>query len=305
MNAASNLPTGITSERKISACIDWISATYPYAYRAKNQPTVLPDDWIGGFEKVHGINGYSHAKLYQSGALECYHPEQEQMGIHVIYTAQSLLSACENYNCSQYEILDYFSESAKITRLDLALDAENIEIDIRKLYEQMLTGIVVSRARTFDFTESAKAGNEIGARTAYVGSMRNRKKLLRTYDKGMQMNLDHYLIRFELETHGGIAQNAACLLLDDISRMQETIAGMIQGYADFSKSVAAPVFADVASIKIGLPRYQRSDTANWLINSVAKTLAKETDKDPFVAQAFLSKFQQEYEAIQLSKEYNI
>jgi hypothetical protein len=87
--------------------------------------------------------------------------------------------------------------------------------------------------------------------------------------------------------------------------MQETIAGMIQGYADFSKSVAAPVFADVASIKIGLPRYQRSDTANWLINSVAKTLAKETDKDPFVAQAFLSKFQQEYEAIQLSKEYNI
>lgn len=275
---------------EISANIDWISATYPYRLKDNSFPLVMPDDHKNGFQLVRGANGYESAKQYQSGAYEMWHGKHEGMGVHVVYSAQAIAYACENFGCEQWEILDYLSQSAKLSRLDIALDVANIPIDIRQMHSDALSGKIKTRVKSLDYIERAEIGAEKGARTLYFGSMTKRKKLLRVYDKGMQLNLDNYLTRFELETHGAIAQNATKTLLSDIESLANTIRGMIRGYVDFQDSVPLEIFTS-DKIKIALPKYQKSNTANWLIGTVAKTLANEVYLDRSVFDDFIAMFQ--------------
>lgn len=288
---------------EVSANIDWISSTYKYTDKRSERPRVLPDDHKAGYQVTKPKNGYDTAIMYPSGAMEMWNSKYPKMGIHVSYSAQAIAHACENFGCEQWEVLDYLSETGKLSRLDIALDVRNVQIDIRQLHQDALNGKIKTRVQSIDYVESAKRGQEFGARTLYIGSMKKRKKLLRVYDKGMQLNLDDYLTRFELETHGEIARNAALSLLDNIDHMASTISGMIRGYADMSESVPDEIFTS-QSIKIALPKYKRSNTAQWLIDTVAKTLAKEVYTDYNVMESFMSRFKFEYEQILAERQYN-
>ena len=282
--------TTLPEQMELSTNIDWISVTYPFRYLDKDYPMVMPDDHKSGFQMVRGNNGYTQAKQYPSGALEMINHQHESMGVHVVYSAQAIAYACENFGCEQWEILDYLSQSAKISRLDIALDVHNVEIDIRQLHADALSGKIKTRVKTLDYVERAEIGQEKGARTLYFGSMTKRKKLLRVYDKGMQLNLDNYLTRFELETHGLIASNATKTLLSDIENMAQTIRAMISGYVNMRDSLPDEIFTN-DDIKIALPKYKKSNTAEWLIGTVAKTLANEVYSDRSVFDEFISMFQ--------------
>lgn len=292
-----------TNSMELSTNIDWISVTYPHTAHRKEKPRVLPDDHNSGYQIVRGFNGYDTALQYKSGAVELWHTQHSSMGIHVVYSAEAIAKACENFNCEQWEILDYLMQGAKLSRLDIALDVKNVQIDIRQMHSDALAGKIKTRVKSLDYVERAKVGQEKGARTLYFGSMTKRKKLLRVYDKGMQLNLDNYLTRFELETHGAIAQNAAKQLMSDVVSMAKTIQGMIRGYADMSQSVPNEIFTSDA-IKIALPKYEKSNTAQWLIEVVSKTLAREAANDYTVMQAFLDKFTQHYQSIINERGYN-
>lgn len=305
MTNAKQSPYGITfnAQAETSAHIDWISATYKNDHTRSNKANVLPDDHNNGFTIIRATNGYNVARQYHSGAIEQWHTAYPDMGIHVTYTAQALREAQVNFNIDANGILDYLMLGARITRLDMCLDVANAEIDIRQLHSDLVLGKVKTRAQTFDYVESAKKGQSKGASTTYVGSMKKRKKLLRVYDKGMQLGLDTLLTRFELETHGEIAQNAAKTLQDNMSDNGKIIAGMIKAYADFSQTHVGAYF-DVDSIPIALPKYQKSDTAKWLIDVVAKTLANEAHKDYNVMETFLQHFQYHYNNLINSEGYN-
>lgn len=253
---------------------------------------------------MRGINGYSKARQYNtSGALELWHPDYPQMGTLVIYTAQNIHNACENFGCTPVEILDYLSVSAKISRLDVCLDVYNYDVSIRRLYHDCLDAKVRTRAKQFSFTESASSGDENGAMTAYIGSTKKRKKLLRIYDKGKQLGLDTLLTRFELETHGTLSDNATHELLSNQAQIGATIRGMIQGYADFTETHVAPIFEGVSDIKLVHPQYKKSDTAKWLLDVVAKTLAKECFTDSTLYSKFSERFMQEYNLLINGQEY--
>jgi len=299
------LQSGITSTNGtiVSAHCDWISATYKNDHTRSGKANVLPDDHASGFSIIRANNGYDTAKQYRSGAIEQWNSKHPDMGIHVTYTAQALREAQVNFNVDANGILDYIMLGAKITRLDVCLDIENAEIDIRQLHADLVSGKAKTRATTFDFMERAKKGQESGAMTTYVGSMKKRKKLLRVYDKGKQLGLDTLLTRFELETHGTIANNAAIILQSDMSDNGKIIAGMIKGYADFSGTHVGKYF-EADEIKIALPKYQKSDTAKWLIEVVAKTLANEAYRDYNVKETFEQYFQFHYNNLINSEDYN-
>lgn len=305
MSNVKQLQSGImsTEPMELSTNIDWISVTYPPTAHRKENTRVLPDDHHNGYQIVRGFNGYDTALKYKSGAIELWHTQHSSMGIHVVYSAEAIAKSCENFNCEQWEILDYLMQGAKLSRLDIALDVKNVPIDIRQMHADALSGKIKTRVKTLDYVERAKVGQEKGARTLYFGSMTKRKKLLRVYDKGMQLNLKNHLTRFELETHGTIAQNAAKQLMSDVEGIAKTIQGMIRGYADMSQSVPKEIFTSDA-IKIALPKYEKSNTAQWLIEVVSKTLAKEAANDYTVMQAFLDKFTQHYQSIIDEKGYN-
>jgi len=307
MSKASNLQSGITPQKQaeLSAHIDWISVTAPHHdMRDNERHCVLADDYKNGFKTVRGTMGYTSARQYQSGAIVQWNDAHVSMGVHVTYSAQALRYASENFNMEQTEILESLTAFGRLSRIDVCVDIASVPIDISKLYADMKSGTVRTKAKTFDYVESAKAGNEQGAKTAYVGSMHKRKKLLRVYDKGMQLNLDDYLTRFELEVHGVPAQQAGRELLREYSVFADTIRNLIAGYADFSQTHAGQYLTSNMPIKLSHPKYQKSDTAKWLVETVAKTLAKETYKDYNVFEEFTKAFKYHLEQLIAEEQYH-
>ena len=305
-NVANHLQSGITStnQAEISAHIDWISVTYPHAYIRENSGRgVLADDFTGGFQTVRGTMGYAQARQYESGAIMQWHDRHPSMGVHVTYTAQALHYASENFGLSQVEILETLSEFGRVSRCDMCVDVANVDIDINALYNQAKSGIVKSRAKQFSYVENAKSGNEKGARTFYIGSMTKRKKLLRVYDKGMQLNLDNFLTRFELETHGQVAQTAVKGVIASAENSADTIRGMINGYADFSNTQVGQYLSSSCAIKLSHPKYQKSNTAQWLVDVVAKTLANEVYSSPNLMSEFMDRFKFHIEQLQNSERF--
>lgn len=265
---------------------------------------VLLDDFKSPYTITRATMGYAQARRYKSGAIVQWHDKHPKMGVHVTYSAQALQFAAENFKMSQSEILNHLTEFARVSRIDVCIDVDNVEIDIRQLHLDMRSGKVKTRAKTFDYVESAKAGNEFGARTAYVGSMHKRKKLLRVYDKGLQLNLDNFKTRFELEVHGAPAQSAVTILKSSPDVMAQNINGMITGYADFSDTHAGQYLSSNNPIKLSHPIYKKSDTAKWLVDVVSKTLAKETYKDYNVFEEFSKAFQYHLEQLIAEEQYH-
>jgi len=280
-NALNNSQSGITSTNalEVSAHIDWISVTVSHhTMREATHGVVLYDDFKLPFVAARGTMGYVAARRYASGAIVQWHPAHPKMGVHVSYPAQALEYAANNFGVSQHDILAQLTAFGRVSRLDMCVDVKNVEIDIQQIHKDAKSGKIKTRAKQFDYVESAKAGNERGAATTYIGSMHKRKKLLRIYDKGAQLNLDHFKTRFELEVHGLPAQNAAKVLMKAPESMAENIHGMITGYADFTGTKAGKYLSSDIAIKLAHPQYQKSKTANWLIDTVAKSLAKEVYK---------------------------
>lgn len=272
--------------------------------RDNERHCVLADDHKSGFKTVRGTMGYTSARQYESGAIVQWNEAHTTMGVHVTYSAQALRKATEHFGLDQTEILEALTTFGRISRLDVCVDVAHAQIDISRLYSDMKNGVVKTRAKTFDYVESAKAGNEMGARTAYVGSMHKRKKLLRVYDKGLQLNLDHYLTRFELEVHGVPAQHAGSELLRQYANFADTIRGLIAGYANFADTHAGQYLSSDMPIKLSHPKYQKSDTAKWLTEVVAKTLAKEAYRDYNVFEEFTQAFTYHFNQLLSEEKYH-
>jgi len=301
MNEANLSQSGTHSTASVSAHIDWISYTAsPISERNQDNGLVLLDDFKLPYAIVRANNGYTNARRYKSGAIVQWHPAHPRMGIHCTYSAQALAFASDNFGLSQDAILSELLQYGCISRLDVCLDIDGMDINISDLYKQSLSGKVKTRAKQFGYVESAESGNETGAATAYIGSMHKRKKLLRVYDKGKQLNLDDFKIRFELEQHGKLANESAVILRKEPENMLKNIAGLIKGYADFSETVAGFAFDNAQAIKASHPQYRKSDTAKWLIETVAKTLAKEVNSDFNVLDDFMSAFK--YHLTQFAQE---
>jgi hypothetical protein len=283
---------------EVSAGIDWISATYPYDYDRNGLAMVYRND-IENKVETAARNGYTRAWRVGSGAIIQKNPERPDMGIHVTYSAKAIARACAMDNGSQKDLLDFLMIGGKITRLDICVDAIDSGIIIEELYNQAKKGKVKTRSRSISHINSAIINQEgNGASTMYIGSQKKRKKLLRVYDKGEQLGLKIDLKRFELEMHGDISNNAAGHLVDKKEAAYPPyIKGMIKGFADFTDTDAGKVF-DAKGIKIAVPQYKKSDTAAWLVNVVAPTLARESFLDYSVLQSFLDRFQSEFEILQ-------
>lgn len=291
----------------ISANIDWISSTY---LTENKSDCVREIHSLEGAEgtPVWGYNGYDTAKQYPSGAIMMWHSKTASMGVYVVYTAKCIARLFELRGVQQDVLLDTLATNGRISRLDVALDVENGRINIAKLYKDAKRGKISTRAKSFGYVESAninKDGKVEGCETAYIGSMTKRKKLLRIYDKGQQLGLKIDLKRFELELHGYPAINAAKTLKShEYGEMPQDIAGMIQGYADFTETSARKVFAHRDKIKLTHARYKKSNTAQWLIDVVAPTLARECFQDERLFADFMAKFQFEFNNLRYQAGYN-
>ena len=272
---------------KLSSGIDWISATFPADYNQKWQSTILPFEGKG--IETRGHMGYTIAQRFITGAIMMFNPDRPDMGIYVSYSSAAIQSANADFDCTDEMLLHWLSRHGRISRLDVRLDARDIDINIRTLYRRALNNRVRTQTRSISYVDSAEIGNEKGAETCYIGSMKKRKKLLRVYDKAAQLGTGECHTRFELETHGRIALNAAKTLKSaNFGDYGALIRGMIKRYCEwFDYLPAKRIFDDMSPVMIDVPAHVYGDTDKWLLDTVAPTLARQVLITPGLLTEFM------------------
>jgi len=278
----------------VSYIIDWISATnhgvapnhFRYIYpRIQN---------IAEYERTKGLLGYDNVSKHRTGVLILRSTTRGDMGTHMIYSGKSLQRIRENYSTSAVDVLEYHVRNeSKISRLDVAIDVFDSKLDIGQLKRAVELGEIDTTARKFPYIEDITSG----AKTLYIGSMTHRKKLVRIYDKAKEQgDMQRDWKRIELEVHGKPAHTLAKSVV--FANTASAIAGAIKGYVNFPKNpVWDKIFKDFESFKIGSQDSGDSDTRDWLLNSVAKTLAKMQVIDDSITSDFMESVMKHYEVM--------
>jgi hypothetical protein len=169
----------------------------------------------------------------------------------------------------------------KASRIDIAVTAENINMpyspsltpqDIARLAD---SGQMVSRLKP----DNGVTNSSVKLETAYIGSRLSRNRILRTYDKGVQLgDIADKIIRYELETRKN-AQGIVRAVAEG-----SDIGGIVKRYVDFPTSIRWQRIMNAPSVR--MPQLETSLTTSekeankranrwyWLMTSVAPALAK-------------------------------
>lgn len=280
------------------AGLDWISVTFPVERGYERWWSGVHPADTEVKRQVRARHGYTRATVYGSGATQSESDQRADMGIHVVYSARAIGNMQTMYGVDQKQLLSHLTDGSKVARMDVKLDVYDTGLDISKLYKMARAGQIETKARTISYVESAKTGSESGAATCYVGSQKRRKKLLRVYDKGSQMNYSGDLKRFELELHSRSALTSANRLKTaDLGDWGVEIGGLIKGYCYWpGDNAVAEIFADMAAIKIDVPAENTGNTIKWLLDVVAAVLAREAIMDSGLLIEFMRRVETELEA---------
>lgn len=269
---------------EVSAHIDWISLTSKSvttsgASKASIKRLIsayLPENlsvmnWI----TTKPQNGYAVAMKSETGILIMSHPERPEMGTHIVMSGGTLANNLE-YGFSPEKSLGYFLGNGwKPTRIDFAVDAKNSGLRIGDLANEIELGIHKSRARSAPYLDDKIRKGK----TQYVGSMRNRTKLFRAYDKAFDLGLDGQdWKRFEIELHGqhAVASADMATKTDNLSKM---IQAIIKAYIDFPENETWREIMGTDEIWLSVPEKKQGNTEQWLLTQVAPALAKVLDLD--------------------------
>ena len=275
--------------------IDWLSVTYHAHVYAEltnlsgGETTHWRDTRAGvqaNFELLTGCagmlktskarHGYEMGLESESGVKVWFCSDLSPMGVHVVYSGKAL------NNFDALELLDmHLSRGASITRIDIAADTETFELTPERLYGAFQGGEAQCRAR-----KAALMQSTTGA-TLYIGS-RSSANYLRVYDKAGQQGLIGCIwYRAELETKGKRAEGIARFLVQQGSL--DGIPDIINGFCNFPKDVewVAAMSDNVEKVRIDSERGE-TNTADWLVNSVSKTLAKCMLEDQRILDEFVT-----------------
>lgn len=196
-------------------------------------------------------------------------PGRPEMGVHVSFTGRSLRSLSEG-GITALEMLNWgLKEGGKTTRIDLAIDVFDQDIDIVALAGTPRIKEAPGSARKWKFFKG-----DDGGCTAYIGS-RKSDKFLRIYDKAIESGQrGRPWTRFELEIKGDTAKVVAV----EFAALQEgEHAAYIKGIMKAMFNPDDPFYQQLMNAPAVLVKTDKDtddNTLEWLMNSVAKTLAK-------------------------------
>lgn len=251
----------VTPPPKLVEHLDWIEITYPIL---GNSPVAAyPEHWPKARVECKPMNGYKVACRYADGRVEMVHPDQKNMGVHVTLPAKTLQTLQEDDKW----LLEYFLEhGAVITRLDCALDVFESPLNFDVLWRLCRERDYICRLRKPPLRDcDAETGD-----TVYFGRMKS-SVCTRVYNKAAEQNVPGDWIRVETMFRHSRANNAAKLMVKKKLDCRSLIAGHVQiprlkWWTDVMTKNAA---------KTRLDRPTQSKRLEWLMNSVAPTLAKE------------------------------
>lgn len=271
-------------QKKARTLVDWLTVTFP-----PDEITALYGDKIndpsygriiagsvsgsrGRFVARGGMHGYAVAYEQIDGVVVAWNRPLQSNGLYVSYPGTAL------EHMDWLSFLDrLLALGARVSRFDLASDLVGKHIDLAAWYEKVKNGDAVTNARRYRLVQS-----DTGA-TLYVGS-RSSERFLRIYDKAGQEGVDMDWFRAELELKGGAAKGVARYLQQ--KRSLEEVPAIINAFFrliddDWDDWMETDHSAVIHSTKT------RSNTADWLLNSVAPALARHLEKDAGFIEDFI------------------
>jgi hypothetical protein len=205
-----------------------------------------------------------------------WNPDRSEMGHHVIFSGSALRNIFEHHGISSEAILRVASHAgASFTRLDLAKDAQDVDISLERVWGSLQHKSLPGNARTFGKIESNDGGF-----TIYIGS-RQSEKFVRIYDKAAESKLSGKLwYRFEVETKGMVAR-AVAVSLRQSNNWGGVFDSIVLGMVGQPESVSLENFFSDGNVPIGLPKSERhTDREKWIEGQVIPAVAKHFIENP-------------------------
>lgn len=250
--------------------IDWLSGTFKGQVRDIDIRKHTSFGYkLRAWAEMQARFGYSSAMIHPFGHYVMTNQGRPEMGVHLAYTGRALRAIAEQ-GIEASSLVQWFVESgANITRLDLAIDVFDVEIDPMALAQCARVKTEPGTARKWSFVK----GHDNGC-TAYVGS-RKSEKFLRIYDKAAEQGRNDILwTRFELELKGDSAR-AASRAMSDMTPDERPIyiKGLMRALFNPDDTMYQEIMNCPAAV-LKTTKDTDDNTLDWLMNSVAKTIAK-------------------------------
>lgn len=252
-----------------SFAFDWIRVT-----TKNHNPMEMVREFAWGldFEQWKGTkpkSGYSHALIHPWGHCVFWHIDKPEMGVNIMFTGR----ACNELYDNKIDVIALIKSLSdrkfRFTRLDLALDVRDVKIDIVGLLDCEHDGSINN-----DPVLIMKGKKARGGATLYAGSWTS-DKFMRIYDKAKERGLtDIMWTRIEIQLAGRTATKVAA----QMATMTETECGMFtQRLIKGMYNPQDEVFQDALTgepTRVSSTKNEEHDTYAWLMNVVAKSLAR-------------------------------
>lgn len=195
--------------------IDWLSFTYKPKKKHAEDLSLLEnffydfpefDYWFPDMHRLErGRHGYSNVyQLYDEFCI-MFHPDNEDMGIHVEFSSRSLPNLTKIFGLDDIQIYSDAKQifqilkdrSCKIARLDIAYDDFTKTFTPLDFNRWKINGQISTNAQCWEYigNEQHKGG------TFYLGK-RGRDRMLRIYDKEYESHGQICSVRYEFELRG-------------------------------------------------------------------------------------------------------
>lgn len=261
----------MTPKPEISFCVDWVSMTI----KQSSDFNFLPDFGFGLdidlWTQTSSKNGYERCYVHPFGHLLMWSPKRPDMGFHLAAGGRALNEMQKHAAIDPHSLIYWASQNdASISRLDLAFDVLGTPVDIDGLaLAQQVKGSEGSAEKRSIVTTLPRG------KTLYVGS-RQSDKFLRIYDKSAEQGWEQDVLwtRVELELKKQTAKMAAGALTHmDFPEMADFSAGLIKGVFNPDTQLWRDIFNQEV-IKMPSTKADSHSTLKWLLETVAKTVAK-------------------------------
>lgn len=265
----------------VHSFIDWIAATIPQPGRGfpdcqawgAELTYTEPSEWTPG--KPH--NSYKYAAVHPLGyTVMC---GRDDMGVHLIMPGQSLQEGRTGQFGVEALVAALFRAGAKLTRVDVAIDASELSLDISALAKDYELGRYIGTPRVWHERRS-----ENGGQTLYIGA-RTSDHYLRIYNKYAEEakrvkkpDVEDWK-RVELENHGMAARAVGY----DIRAGKDTftVCGQhIVAVVDFQNNAVWRQLMGAQDAPMLLSHRKLHHTEKWMLGAVAMTWARLAKTDP-------------------------
>lgn len=224
------------------------------------------------------IANYKQARRYQSGILLQWDDKQPRMKQHVTLSGDTLANL-RLYGFDDTDIIVWLKclNKPKFGRIDVAVTAkrkDDSDIEFTPDYAWQL--YQSGKCKTRLQADKPIVDINKNVETFYVGRRDKRKRLLRIYDKGLDIGeTANKIIRIELETRD---KEPATKIADEVGK-GANIAGLIRRYVDFDDDVFDEIMQSKPLPRWRVDNHQKTDheldnKIKWMLESCAPAIGR-------------------------------